>query len=405
MSTAAMPISRTNLIVTTSVDGRSHSRVWDSAIPLTIGHPFRWAIERTAQGVRIRDLMGGAGSWQDIASGDLEKGAEIMLADGFSCRLRAARKLLKAVPVTNPSLIPDIPAIDPARIATDPELAWFKKALQISGGVLALVVGISWLWPRAQPKTEELIPPQFAKIVMTQPKKEPSGSQGRAGSSQNAATKAKDAAVVQAFRAKALQNSISGLLKGGLTTLLAQSDYAAGSGKSADARTMFNSKSSGLQATGPMTGNMDGRNVQVAALGAGGGGLGGTGVGYGKGEKAGVAGQGKGFVSMDVPGANVEEGLTKDEVGAVIHAHMSEIRYCYESSMIRSPDLEGKLIIDFTIGAAGAVKSASVKSSTLSDPRLDDCVLRRLLGWKFPNPKGGIDVAVTYPFIFKSLGR
>ena len=72
---------------------------------------------------------------------------------------------------------------------------------------------------------------------------------------------------------------------------------------------------------------------------------------------------------------------------------------------VGSPALEGKLMVNFTIGGTGMVKSTEVKSSTLPDPRLDDCILRRLATWKFPNPRGGIDVAVTYPFIFKTLGR
>ena len=50
------------------------------------------------------------------------------------------------------------------------------------------------------------------------------------------------------------------------------------------------------------------------------------------------------------------------------------------------------------------MKSEDVRNSTLTDPGLDDCVLRRLANWKFPETKGGIDVAVNYPFIFKSLG-
>ena len=103
--------------------------------------------------------------------------------------------------------------------------------------------------------------------------------------------------------------------------------------------------------------------------------------------------------------SSVDEGLTKDEVGEVIHKHLSEVRYCYESAMIRSPDIEGKLMTDFTINGQGIVKSADVKSSTLPDPRLDDCIIRRLVTWKFPKPRGGVDVAVAYPFIFKSLGR
>jgi TonB family protein len=108
---------------------------------------------------------------------------------------------------------------------------------------------------------------------------------------------------------------------------------------------------------------------------------------------------------MDTGSSTVEQGLTKDEVGEVIHKHLSEVRYCYESAMIRSPDIEGKLLVSFVIGGTGMVKSSEVKSSTLSDARLDDCILRRLGTWKFPTPRGGIDVAVTYPFIFKTLGR
>ena len=54
--------------------------------------------------------------------------------------------------------------------------------------------------------------------------------------------------------------------------------------------------------------------------------------------------------------------------------------------MLRTPDIEGKLIVDFTIGGNGMVKSSEVKQSTLPDPRLDDCILRRLATWKFPLP-------------------
>jgi TonB family protein len=108
---------------------------------------------------------------------------------------------------------------------------------------------------------------------------------------------------------------------------------------------------------------------------------------------------------MDTGGSSVDEGLTKDEVGEVIHRHLSEVRYCYESAMLRTPDVEGKLMTNFVIGPNGMVKSTEVKSSSLPDARLDDCILRRLATWKFPLPRGGIDVAVTYPFIFKTLGR
>ncbi|MBI3535909.1 MAG: AgmX/PglI C-terminal domain-containing protein [Deltaproteobacteria bacterium] len=199
---------------------------------------------------------------------------------------------------------------------------------------------------------------------------------------------------------------MSNLLKGGMTKLLAQSDLVMGRNHANASKNFFNSNLDSLKAFAPSTGDRNYKQVQVASLGGEGfGDGGGHGVGYLKGKYAQVSGHGKSFVTIDSGASDIEEGLTKDEVGEVIHKHLSEIRYCYESAMMKTPDLEGKLVIHFQIGGAGGVKTAAVKTSTLPDPRLDDCVLRRLVTWKFPTPKGGIDVAVSYPFIFKTLER
>lgn len=286
----------------------------------------------------------------------------------------------------------------------DDEIGAFNKALQAAGGALLLLTAIAFFWPKGE-KKEELIPPQFAKVVLSKPKVKAGSASGAGATAQNQAAKQEKASVVQAFRAKALKNAVSGLLKGGMTTLLAQSDFVSGSQASANAKRMFDAKSDALAPTAPTTGIMNGRQVAVNSVGGSGGGQGGKGVGYGKGEHAGVKGQGQAFVAFDAAGASVDEGLTKDEVGEVIHRHMSEVRYCYESAMIRQPDVEGKLITSFTINGQGIVASSAVKDSTLPDPRLDDCILRRLASWKFPLPRGGVDVSVTYPFVFKTLGR
>jgi len=300
--------------------------------------------------------------------------------------------------------VPALPAV--SRAEKDLEAVWFKKSLRYSTLAFLAFIALCWLWPKSKPDTQELIPAQFTKIIMTQPKKmaaAPAASESVAKSS-STPKKVQDAAVVQAFRAKALQNAVSGLVKGGMTKLLAQSDFVAGTDQTKDAKRLFDTKSKALQATGQEVGLNPNKNVKVAAIG-GDGSATGSKLGYSKGEHAGVNGQGHSFVSMDVAGAAVEEGLTKDEVGEVIHRHLSEVRYCYESAMLRTPDIEGKLMINFVIGAPGNVKSSDIKSSTLPDPRLDDCILRRLVTWKFPQTKGRIDVAVTYPFIFKTLGR
>lgn len=305
-------------------------------------------------------------------------------------------------------LIQQAQALPTSSIKIEEDSEFFKKALRYSAIGFASFVVMAWLWPRPSTKNEELVPAQFAKIVMTKTRENtaPSSAAQKASSvAADAPKKVQEAAVVQAFRAKALQSAVSGLLKGGMTQLLAQSDFVAGANASANARKMFDSKSSALQATASATGMSIDTNVKVTSIGGSGGAAGKSTTGYGKGQHAGVNGQGTSFVSMDVGNSSVEEGLTKDEVGEVIHRHLSEVRYCYESAMLRTPDIEGKLIVNFTIGGPGNVKTSEVKNSTLPDPRLDDCIIRRLNTWKFPNTKGGIDVAVSYPFIFKTLGR
>ncbi len=312
----------------------------------------------------------------------------------------------RAAPALTPAGIPGVtPALD--------DTAFFRQALRAAGLAFALLIAASWLWPRTHEDSHELVPTQFTRIVMApQPKSHAQASASSESSAPSAAKlppKVQNSAVVQAFRAQALNHAMSGLLKGGMSRLLAQSDFVAGTARSTEAKNLFNSKSAELQTTEALRGaGAHPGAVQVAALGGDGSGAGQPGLGYGKGQHAGVKGQGKGFVpfvSADASGSIVDDGLTKDEVGEVIHRHLSEVRYCYESAMIRSPDIEGKLITNFTINGQGMVKSTEVKSSTLPDPRLDDCILRRLATWPFPKPRGGVDVAVSYPFIFKTLGR
>jgi TonB family protein len=131
---------------------------------------------------------------------------------------------------------------------------------------------------------------------------------------------------------------------------------------------------------------------------------GGNFVGYGKGEKPQLASIGKSNITLDAGMASVEQGLTKEEVGAVIERHKSEIRYCYEAAMLREPRVEGRISLAFTIDKAGRVVKAGVANSSVNDPRLAQCLLARLPNWKFPNPKGGVSVDVSYPFVFKTLG-
>ncbi|MCY1015852.1 AgmX/PglI C-terminal domain-containing protein [Pyxidicoccus sp. MSG2] len=93
--------------------------------------------------------------------------------------------------------------------------------------------------------------------------------------------------------------------------------------------------------------------------------------------------------------------LDKDQIRAVIGANRAQIRGCYETRLESAPNLRGKVVIRFVIGADGQVLESKVRESTVGDAELEGCVTARVGTFRFP-PTGGGVVIVTYPFIFKT---
>lgn len=98
----------------------------------------------------------------------------------------------------------------------------------------------------------------------------------------------------------------------------------------------------------------------------------------------------------------IEGGLDKDVIAEVIKRNIGQIRYCYERQLSSNPDLYGKVLVRWTISAVGDVGDPRVDTSTLKNAMVEGCILRRLASWKFPTPKGGTVVRVSYPFLFKA---
>lgn len=210
-----------------------------------------------------------------------------------------------------------------------------------------------------------------------------------------------------------ISNIASGAFLGGLQKMIS-SDALLKTAKSGhegkfkgDAKS-FASAISGIQMNVDQsgTGSLDSK---VAGFGGkdGAGARGPASVGYGEGVKSGVlSGNGSSQITLGIKDAEIDEGLTRDEVGRVIHQHMKEVRYCYESSMVRAPasEVKGQVSLAFTINSGGSVSKSSVAQSSVPDPALGDCIRKRLGTWKFPKPKGGVTVNITYPFIFNTLG-
>ena len=142
--------------------------------------------------------------------------------------------------------------------------------------------------------------------------------------------------------------------------------------------------------------------------GAGGGGnslgIGGLGNGTGRGTggygNIDLGGRGKGTTRI-VPGKTIIQGsLSKEEIGRVIRRNLARFKYCYEKELNANPNLNGKISGYFTIAPTGSVADASVRETSMNDENVESCVTKVMRSLKFPQPRGGGIVVVTYPFVF-----
>jgi len=144
-----------------------------------------------------------------------------------------------------------------------------------------------------------------------------------------------------------------------------------------------------------------GHNVQGAG-GYGTHGKGGGQAGYGKMTMVGSTGAAPIGLSQE---ATVATGLDRDQIAAVINRNLGQVRFCYEQGLQGDPNLNGRVAVDFTIGANGMVSAANVGNSSLNSKMIEDCIVLRLKSWKFPLPMGGVDVKVSYPFVLRRTGQ
>lgn len=326
-----------------------------------------------------------------------------------------------------------------------------------SGALIALLLffGIGAMIPK--PEKEEIIPPQILKVLVQKQKREKKQAQetpvekpknteekklagektetkekalamseqvstpkppdqivvpkGNAGVKKTAAVSPAKAARPSPPKVNRAATLFQGLMRGGLKTIVDNKALLDTTKLGSGGLTKGNSASvSGALANLSIDMNSGGggdKNSKISGFGGNdnAGVRGPATAGYSNGVKGVMsAGGGGDGISLGTGEAEVEEGLTKEEVGRVIHAHMKEVRYCYESSMVRASKVDGRVVLDFTINGKGIVAKAKVSNSSLPDPALGECIQRRLRTWQFPNPKGGVNVDVAYPFIFKTLG-
>lgn len=134
--------------------------------------------------------------------------------------------------------------------------------------------------------------------------------------------------------------------------------------------------------------------------GSGGNGRGGAGGGTGTGTGKGGGGGGPGEAKVGVGGASQQRGgLSAEQIQRVVRAHMGAVRACYEIEAQRNPGLKGGVTVQWQIDPSGAVTGASVASSSLSNPRVEGCLVRQVKNWKFPSADTATVVS-GFPFKF-----
>ncbi|MBN2495726.1 MAG: TonB family protein [Deltaproteobacteria bacterium] len=96
--------------------------------------------------------------------------------------------------------------------------------------------------------------------------------------------------------------------------------------------------------------------------------------------------------------------LSRSIIQRVVHGELGQIQACYERELVRNPKVGGKLSVQFAIQPTGQVAQAQAESSSTGSAELDACVTRAVQRMRFPAPKGGGMVMVSYPFTFRSVG-
>ncbi len=96
--------------------------------------------------------------------------------------------------------------------------------------------------------------------------------------------------------------------------------------------------------------------------------------------------------------------LDAQDVRTAISAAKPAVAGCYEQALARSPDLAGRLLVQFTIRQGegkGSLGDAEVIEDGLGNPFLGMCVIDALAKVDYPAPTGRGEVVVKYPFVLK----
>ncbi|MEL6347973.1 MAG: AgmX/PglI C-terminal domain-containing protein, partial [Myxococcota bacterium] len=93
--------------------------------------------------------------------------------------------------------------------------------------------------------------------------------------------------------------------------------------------------------------------------------------------------------------------LDRSQISDVIVQNIGSFRAIFERTLRMDPNLAGRLVIEAVIGPDGRVIEARASSSTMNAPDVEREMVEQFKKLQFPAPRGGGEVAIRYPFVFK----
>ena len=107
----------------------------------------------------------------------------------------------------------------------------------------------------------------------------------------------------------------------------------------------------------------------------------------------------KSFPRLSGPGYE----LAPDDILSVFRRHVGKIRRCYDDLVKRKPGAGGEAAVSLQVGADGRVRRVTFRRYTLGDSKAKTCLSDQVKSWRFPKPRSGSTVTVSYPpFVFNA---
>ena len=115
----------------------------------------------------------------------------------------------------------------------------------------------------------------------------------------------------------------------------------------------------------------------------------------------------KGSIKMALDAARVSGKGSKaanrssEEISRVINSHNDAVEYCFKRESKLNPNLQGDILVEFTIAYNGRVSQVRIVDSSLRNKQVESCITGRMRGWRFkPIDRTEGDVRVRQKYIF-----